>query len=147
MYHPVSCTSGTTSSCNLNANFPGETARNATFSEPAAVRGRALGEPWHPRAELGDRRAARHTPCARRAVAALSRSGRHEQQRHDHQSGFAKDYTYDQRLHYESPPHFLDPIASQWQENTWAELKNPVGPPGVAAPASRNAAWVLRWTG
>ena len=34
VYHPVNCASGTTSACNLNANFPGETARNATFTSP-----------------------------------------------------------------------------------------------------------------
>jgi hypothetical protein len=38
-------------------------------------------------------------------------------------TGFAKDYRYDQRLKYLSPPKFLDPVASAWQVATWAELK------------------------
>jgi hypothetical protein len=36
-------------------------------------------------------------------------------------SGYAKNYVYDQRLKYDSPPHFLDPVKSQWQVVTWAE--------------------------
>jgi Flp pilus assembly pilin Flp len=36
-------------------------------------------------------------------------------------SGYEKDYVYDQRLRYQSPPHFLDPVASSWQVATWAE--------------------------
>jgi hypothetical protein len=38
-------------------------------------------------------------------------------------SGYAKDYVYDQRLKYDSPPHFLNPVASAWQIVTWAERK------------------------
>ena len=33
IWHPVSCTSGSSSSCNLDANFPGETARNDDFDD------------------------------------------------------------------------------------------------------------------
>ena len=33
IWHPVSCTSGSSSSCNLDANFPGETARNGEFDD------------------------------------------------------------------------------------------------------------------
>ncbi len=38
-------------------------------------------------------------------------------------AGYAKNYGYDQRLKYDSPPHFLDPVASAWQVVTWAEQK------------------------
>jgi type II secretory pathway pseudopilin PulG len=38
-------------------------------------------------------------------------------------SGYAKGYSYDQRLKYLSPPKFLDPVASSFQIATWAELK------------------------
>ncbi len=128
IYHPVSCTSGTTSSCNLNANFPGETARNSTFQNPQLyaaslsvnhgirVQNWAVGAPlgtFHVRGVLSQRY---RGPVGTNTNGTIT-------------SGFAKDYTYDQRLHYESPPHFLDPIASQWQENTWAELKTPAGLP------------------
>ncbi|HEY1332312.1 MAG TPA: hypothetical protein VGH10_12690 [Actinomycetota bacterium] len=37
-------------------------------------------------------------------------------------SGYAKSYTYDQRLKYLSPPHFLDPVQSAWQVVTWGEI-------------------------
>ena len=36
-------------------------------------------------------------------------------------SGYGKNYTYDQRMKYESPPHFLEPVASAWQIVTWIE--------------------------
>jgi hypothetical protein len=39
------------------------------------------------------------------------------------QTGYAKNYRYDQRLKHLSPPKFLDPVASAWQNATWAELK------------------------
>jgi hypothetical protein len=42
-------------------------------------------------------------------------------------SGYAKDYVYDQRLKYLSPPKFLDPIAAAWGVNTWAEVDTPSG--------------------
>ena len=29
-------------------------------------------------------------------------------------SGYIKDYQYDDRLQYRSPPYFLDPIAASW---------------------------------
>lgn len=36
-------------------------------------------------------------------------------------TGYIKDYVYDERLRYLQPPHFIDPVASAWQVNTWAE--------------------------
>ncbi len=38
-------------------------------------------------------------------------------------SGYLKDYTYDQRMKYQSPPFFLNPIDSAWQIVTWVECK------------------------
>ncbi len=40
-------------------------------------------------------------------------------------TGYGKDYNYDQRLKYQSPPRFLNPIAAAWQIVTWIE-KTPV---------------------
>jgi hypothetical protein len=37
--------------------------------------------------------------------------------------GYAKNYVYDQRLKYDSPPKFLNPVASAWQVVTWSETK------------------------
>ena len=51
-------------------------------------------------------------------------------------SGYGKNYNYDQRLKYQSPPHFLNPIAAAWQIVTWIEQKaacacNSAPPPAV----------------
>ena len=32
-----------------------------------------------------------------------------------------KDYKYDERLRYRSPPHFLDPVNAQWRVQTFTE--------------------------
>jgi len=37
--------------------------------------------------------------------------------------GYLKDYNYDQRLKYISPPEFLQPVNSPWQVATWAEIE------------------------
>ncbi len=128
IYHPVSCTSGQTSSCNLNANFPGETARNATFNDPylyaaalsvnhsIRVQNWAIGSPlggFHVRGVLAQRY---RGPVGTNSSGVIT-------------SGYTKDYVYDQRLHYLAPPKFLDPVASQWGQNTWAEVKTPSGLP------------------
>ena len=36
-------------------------------------------------------------------------------------SGYLKDYSYDSRLKYRSPPHFLDPVQAQWRVQTFSE--------------------------
>ena len=36
-------------------------------------------------------------------------------------SGFAKNYVYDSRLRYASPPKFLDPVQSAYQPSLWSE--------------------------
>ncbi len=43
-------------------------------------------------------------------------------------SGYGKNYTYDQRMKYESPPHFLEPVASAWQIVTWSEKEAAYNP-------------------
>lgn len=42
-------------------------------------------------------------------------------------TGYAKNYVYDQRLKYLSPPKFLDPVASAWGVAVWREIKVPTG--------------------
>ncbi|HZR15335.1 MAG TPA: hypothetical protein VFC33_19015 [Acidimicrobiia bacterium] len=46
-------------------------------------------------------------------------------------TGYAKNYVYDQRLKYLSPPKFIDPVAAAWQDVVWAEQK----PAWCGAPA------------
>ena len=38
-------------------------------------------------------------------------------------TGYIKDYNYDDRLRYQEPPHFFDPVQSAWhvQRRPWAE--------------------------
>jgi hypothetical protein len=36
-------------------------------------------------------------------------------------TGYDKDYKYDPRLEFISPPHFLDPVQSAWSVRTWSE--------------------------
>jgi hypothetical protein len=38
------------------------------------------------------------------------------------QTGYNKDYTYDTRLKYLSPPYFLSPTLSAWQRISYSEL-------------------------
>jgi Tfp pilus assembly protein PilX len=38
-------------------------------------------------------------------------------------SGYLKNYNYDPRLKYQSPPFFLNPLDSAWQIVTWVECK------------------------
>ena len=38
------------------------------------------------------------------------------------QSGYLKNYVYDTRLQFISPPHFLDPVAAEWRVRTWVEV-------------------------
>ena len=123
VYHPVSCASGNAANCNLNANFPNETARNATFSSPDLYAA-ALSIHHSVRVQTWDR----GTPLGTfhvRGVLAQRYRGPVETNSGVVQSGLAKDYIDDQRMKYLSPPKFLDPVASQWGVNTWAEVDRP----------------------
>lgn len=42
-------------------------------------------------------------------------------------SGYLKNYSYDQRLKYQSPPYFLNPVLAAWQIATWIECKGTTG--------------------
>ncbi len=44
-------------------------------------------------------------------------------------TGYIKDYKYDPRLRYLSPPYFLDPVATAWKPLETAERANPSGLP------------------
>jgi hypothetical protein len=36
-------------------------------------------------------------------------------------TGYSKEYKYDPRLEFISPPHFLDPVQSAWSVRSWSE--------------------------
>lgn len=48
-------------------------------------------------------------------------------------AGYIKAYSYDQRLKYDSPPKFLNPVASAWQVVTWSECKTATCAPDAVA--------------
>jgi Tfp pilus assembly protein PilX len=125
VYHPVSCTSGNSSSCNLDANFPNETARGAKFQN-AVIQAAILSVNhsfWVQRYDVG----------AASAMGTLHIDGAIAQRFRGPvgtgsgtpSTGYLKQYVYDQRLKYLSPPKFLDPVASSWGVATWAENKVP----------------------
>jgi hypothetical protein len=126
VYHPVNCTSGTASSCNLDANFPTETARGTEFASPV-IQAAMLSLTHSIRVQAWDRGAPLGTLHVTGVLAQRYRGPVGTNSNGVIISGFGKDYTYDQRLKYLSPPKFLDPVASQWGIVTWAENKVPTG--------------------
>ncbi len=126
VWHPVSCTSGSSSSCNLNANFPTETARNSTFSNPTiqaamlALQHSFRNQNWYLGAPLGTLNVTGVIAQSYRGPVGTGSGG-------SVTTGLAKNYLYDQRLKYQSPPSFLDPIASAWEIAVWKEIPTPAG--------------------
>ena len=126
VYHPVNCTSGTASSCNLNASFPGETAKTSPFTSPV-IQAAMLSLAHSVRVQAWDRGAPLGTLHVTGVLAQRYRGPVGTNTSGTIVSGFSKDYNYDLRLKYLSPPYFLDPVASQWGVVTWAENKVPSG--------------------
>ncbi|MFP4148932.1 MAG: hypothetical protein ACLFV0_05535 [Nitriliruptoraceae bacterium] len=44
-------------------------------------------------------------------------------------TGFLKDYRYDERLRFISPPYFIDPVEAQYVTRNWAEVTTATGFP------------------
>jgi len=116
IYHPVKCTSGTSSSCNLAGSLTNPIVNAAILSVQHSFRvqnpgvGSSLGNLTINGAIAQKYRGPVGTFSGSTTV-----------------SGYAKVYTYDQRLKYLEPPKFLDPVSSQWGVATWAEIINPAG--------------------
>ncbi|GIU87956.1 MAG: hypothetical protein KatS3mg009_2471 [Acidimicrobiia bacterium] len=129
MYHPVSCSSSS-SSCNLNFSLPSgslfsgesnKSSRNTTATLNAAilsvnhsfwVQQYAAGSAMTELEVLGAIAQRYRGPVGTTSGGSVV-------------TGYAKDYTYDQRLQYLSPPKFLDPVSAAWRVATWAEVKTP----------------------
>ena len=126
IWHPVSCASGTSSACNLNVNFPGETARGTAFTSPqvqAAILSVNHGfrvQNWPIGSPLG-------SLSVTGAIAQRFRGAVGTVSGSTINSGYTKNYVYDQRLKYLSPPKFLDPVASAWGIAIWKEIPTPAG--------------------
>jgi hypothetical protein len=126
VWHPVQCNSGSNSSCNLDANFPGETARNDDFHD-ASIQAALLAvnhsfrvQNWGIGSPLG-------TLTVNGVIGQRFRGPVGTGSGGNISTGFAKSYTYDQRLKYQSPPKFLDPVASAWAVAVWKEIIVPNG--------------------
>lgn len=126
VWHPVRCTSGTSSSCNLDADFPGESARNNPFTNPTiqaamlSVNHSIRNQNWAIGAPTGTFTVSGVIAQRYRGPVGTGSGG-------SISTGLAKSYTYDQRLKYQSPPKFLDPIASAWSIAVWKEIPVPSG--------------------
>jgi hypothetical protein len=119
VYHPVSCTTAGSSSCDLNASFPNETARTSPFKNPTidaailSVQHSFIVQNYDVGAasDLGTLTILGAIGQRFRGAVGLIGS-----------TGYVKNYNYDLRLGYLSPPKYLDPVASSWGEATWAEI-------------------------
>lgn len=127
IWHPVnSSTCGNTSSCNLNVNFPGETPRGSKFTNPRvsaamlSVNHSFRNQNWARGATLGTLNVTGAIAQRYRGPVGTFSSG-------VIYTGYLKNYVYDNRLKYMSPPKFLDPVAAAWGVATWAEVRNPEG--------------------
>ena len=69
-------------------------------------------QPLLHRRQLQLRRPARHADGARSDRAEVPRPGRHL--RLGSNTGYIKNYIYDDRLRYVEPPNFIDPVQSAW---------------------------------
>ena len=127
VYHPTSCTSGTTSACNLTATFPGETPARTTANTSPTIQAAMLSLSHSVRVQNYDRGAPLGTLNVTGVLAQRYRGPVGTNSNGTIVTGFSKNYVYDQRLQYLSPPYFLDPVASQWGIVTWAENQVPAG--------------------
>jgi Tfp pilus assembly protein PilE len=107
VYHPMQFASG--------SNTCGSSTKGAYTSAPVtkitaailATQGSFLTDNWYCAAPLGSLRVLGTIAQYWRGAVGTSSGG-------TAQTGYAKDYTYDNRLKYREPPQFLDPGTSQW---------------------------------
>jgi hypothetical protein len=113
VYHPVKCTSGSTP-CSAGTNLT-PTGKTGIFSN-VRINAAILSVNHSFRVENYRWGSTLGTLNVTGAIAQRYRgivgSG---------SSGFAKNYVYDARLRYASPPKFLDPVQSAYQPSLWSE--------------------------
>ncbi|MGQ0825745.1 MAG: hypothetical protein ACT4OX_12110 [Actinomycetota bacterium] len=132
VYHPIQCTTANNSSCDLNATLPngalfgGESNKTNQF-EDATINAAILSVNhsfWVQKynsgkaSNLGTLHVVGAISQRYRGPVGTTSGG-------SMYTGYAKDYVYDQRLQYLSPPKFLDPVQSAWGIATWAEIDTP----------------------
>ncbi len=131
VYHPISCNNANDSACDLVAKVPagskfsGESDKTDQF-EDADIYAAILSVNhsfWVQKYNVGkasnldDLNVVGAISQRYRGPVGTTSGG-------SQYTGYSKDYTYDQRLQYLSPPKFLDPVSAAWTVATWAELNN-----------------------
>jgi hypothetical protein len=114
VYHPVRCTNWSGSQCTSGSNLT-PTGKSGTFSN-ARINAALLSvnhsfrvENYRWGSNLGNLNV---TGAIAQRYRGIVGSG---------SAGFTKNYVYDARLRYASPPKFLDPVQSAYQPSLWAE--------------------------
>ena len=124
IWHPVSCSNGNCN--NLNANFPGETARGAPFSSPT-IQSAMLAVNHRIRLQNAGSGSTLGTLTIYGVLGQRFRGPVGAVSGTTLVAGMAKSYNYDQRLKYQSPPKYLDPVASAFAIAVWKEIPVPAG--------------------
>ena len=44
----------------------------------------------------------------------------------DKLNGYGREFEYDPKLYYQTPPFFIEPVEAGWEVNTWREVSQPV---------------------
>jgi hypothetical protein len=121
VFHPVDCTQGNDSSCDLNrkSGFPSSSKFTNPIIQAAnlSVQHSFIVQHY----EAGDSLGTLNVTgvIAQRYRGPVGTFCCNPPQVY---SGYAKNYVYDGRLKYLSPPHFLDPVKASWQTVTWGEI-------------------------
>jgi hypothetical protein len=117
VFHPVSCTTGNQSSCNLNRK------NGSKFQDPI-IQAAVLSVQHSFRVQHYEAGTSLGNLNVTGAIAQIYRGIVGTFSGNSSYSGYSKNYVYDNRLKYLSPPHFIDPVQSAWGVVTWAELKS-----------------------
>lgn len=123
IYHPVTCSSWSGGSCTSSANATGALTNPTVHAAILTVKHSFRVQQYYYGAPLG-------TLTVFGSIGQLYRGAVGTFSGGSTTHGYSKAYSYDQKLKYTSPPHFLDPVASAWGVRTWAECK----PQDVPAP-------------
>jgi hypothetical protein len=105
VYHPLSPTNNTTTPSNCNGTSNGSGSLNDIEIDAAmlAIQHSFIADHYNCGNDLGTLEI--HGAISQKFRGPVGTVGN---------SGYEKDYTYDDRLRYLAPPHFLDPVESAW---------------------------------
>ena len=106
VYHPIKFGTGSTCDKNSAAGYSSVPVNNITAAI-LATNGSFLTDNWSCAAPAGTLNVTGAIAQYWRGAVGTSSSG-------SAVTGYAKNYTYDNRLKYREPPQFLDPGTSQW---------------------------------